>query len=54
MYRKVVGKAGAMQIDVEGDRVLSIEYLPPPRLEPEQLNLLSPPASAEPPAGKFS
>jgi probable phosphoglycerate mutase len=54
VYRKVVAKAGAIQIDLEGDRVLSIEYLPPPRLQPEQLELLSAPASTEPPAGKVS
>lgn len=30
LYRKVVGRAGMLEVDVDGGRVLSVGYVPPP------------------------
>ena len=32
MHRKVVGKAGMLQLDVEGETPVAWEYIPPPRV----------------------
>lgn len=45
MYRKQVAKAGTLQLDIEGDRVVATEYLGPPDVAPRQLELLENPAS---------
>jgi probable phosphoglycerate mutase len=53
MYRKVVDKAGAIQVDIEGDRIAGLQYVPPPETRPRQLELPGT-AAPEPPAGKLS
>jgi broad specificity phosphatase PhoE len=33
MHRKTIGKAGMLQLDVEGEKPVAWEYIPPPRVE---------------------
>ena len=33
MYHKQVGKAAILEVDLEGDRVVSTRYIPSPRVE---------------------
>jgi broad specificity phosphatase PhoE len=33
IYRKEVGRAGALQVDMEGDKPVAWEYIPPPKVE---------------------
>jgi broad specificity phosphatase PhoE len=33
IYRKVVDRAGVLQVDMEGDRPVTWEYIPPPKVE---------------------
>jgi broad specificity phosphatase PhoE len=32
LYRKSIARAGMLQLDLDGERVVSIHYLPPPKL----------------------
>jgi broad specificity phosphatase PhoE len=34
MYRKAVDRAGVLEVDIEGDRVVAVNYLAPPKPEP--------------------
>jgi hypothetical protein len=32
MYRKPVDRAGILSLEIEGDRVTALEYVPPPKI----------------------
>jgi len=32
LYRKVVDRAGMLQVDLEGDKPVAWEYIPPPKI----------------------
>jgi broad specificity phosphatase PhoE len=34
MYRKAVDRAGVLEVDIEGDRVVAVDYLAPPKAGP--------------------
>jgi broad specificity phosphatase PhoE len=33
LYRKAVDRAGALQVDLDGDKPVTWEYLPPPKVD---------------------
>jgi broad specificity phosphatase PhoE len=50
LYRKTVAKAGLLEVDVEDDRILAVNYVPPPALPAPAGS--GEPAAAAPPSGQ--